>query len=853
MTNVYRFGGCELRPATRELVIEGAAASLGRRAFDVLLALIERRERLVPKSELFDLVWPGLVVEENNLQVQISTLRKLLGPQAIATIPGQGYRFAFGLAEETKSELETTAAPGLPVVRTATAAAAPRLTNLPTHADELIGRDADIVALTQLLVGHRLVTVLGAGGIGKTRLAQAVSRRLVGAYANGVWWVDLAALSSADRIAPAIANAAGLQLGDGEAIALLARALVHRKSLLVLDNCEHLVADVARVTQAILESASDVSVLATSQETLKTPGEYLYRLDALAIPPPGTPLGEARTYSALQLLERRAQAANQHFWLTDVTVAGAIELCRQLDGIALAIEMAAARLPILGIEGLQERLGERLRLLRTTTRDAPARHQTLRATLDWSHSLLTADEQAVLRRLSVFAGSFRLDMAQTVATAKELDEWTALDALAALVDKSLVQLEGVEPPRYRLLETTRIYASEQLATAGETESTLLRHGQAMAQLAGNAERDYWSMPDSPWLIRYAPDYDDMQAAFERACTRDDAEVAAATSEALLWMDELRSDQSTLRSRAEAAHRLLVHASPLAQARLWNRIAGHNILAFTDVPRLTAARERVAGWRRLDEARQLCVALGFLSGAYARAGEFDAAEIALGEARALEDPRWPPRLRGLLSYNGVFVSIFRGDAATYREAAQATLALAEDAGAERAAGMARLMLADAALIAGDTDEAIALGREAVAVLRSLDQPANLGLALTNLSSALLMHGDVGSARAAAAQALPLMWRNEFGAFLFEALSLIAASSGSHAVAAQMLGYADRRYAANDDVPQANEARMAQMAAVAIDTALGQAEHARLRNVGAHLTPAQAYALAQQVLAEPATGA
>jgi predicted ATPase len=724
-----------------------------------------------------------------------------------------------------------------------------RLTNLPGHADVLIGRDADIASLTQLLVEHRLVTVLGAGGIGKTRLAQAVSRRLVGAYANGVWWVDLAALSAADKIAPAIANAAGLQLGEGDAAELLTRALAARKSLLVLDNCEHLVADVARLTQAVLEAAPAVSVLATSQETLKAPGEFLYRLDALAVPPADTPLGEARTYSAIQLLERRAQAASQHFWMTDATVAGAIELCRQLDGIALAIEMAAARLPILGIDGLQERLGERLRLLRSTTRDAPPRHQTLRATLDWSHSLLTASEQAVLRRLAVFAGSFRLEMAQAVGSTDDLDEWAALDALAALVDKSLVQLEGIEPPRYRLLETTRIYASEHLAASGETASTLLRHGQAMAQLAEQVGCDYWTMADAPWLARYAPDYDNMQAAFERACGRGDAEIAAATSEALLSMGDLRNDHSTMRSHAAAAHALVPLASPLAQARLWNRIAGHNMLAFTEVPRLSAARERVAAWRRLSDARQLCVALGFLSCACARAREFNEAERTLAEARALEDPRWPPRLRALISFNGSFISIFRADADGYRTASEVTLDLAEEAGAERAAGMARLALADAALMGGDTDQAVLLGREAVAVLEALDQPSNRGLALGNLASALLMHGDVESVRATATQALPLLWRNEMGALLLEFLALLAVSAGQFTVAAQMLGLAERRYAADDDTPQANEARMAQLASIAIDGALGKEEHARLRANGARLTLAQARALQQQILANP----
>ncbi|MEO8753392.1 MAG: winged helix-turn-helix domain-containing protein, partial [Casimicrobiaceae bacterium] len=367
MTDVYRFGRFELRPATRELTAGGTPAALGARAFDVLLALVERRDRLVAKGELFDLVWPGLVVEENNLQVQISTLRKVLGPQAILTVPGRGYRFALGgdpgsfATADASPESAAAPAPQTPAV------VAPRLTNLPV-AEALVGRDADTASLTQLLAEHRLVTVLGAGGIGKTRLAQAAARRLVGAFAHGVWWVDLAALSSPDQLVPAIAAAAGVRLGDGVALIPLEQALAPRNTLLVLDNCEHLVGAVADLVQAVLADAADVRVLATSQEPLNAPGEHVYRLDTLQVPPPGTPLDAARAFSALQLLEQRAQAVHQNFWLTEATIANAIELCRQLDGIALAIEMAAARLPILGSDTLLSRLSDRLRMLRSNTR-----------------------------------------------------------------------------------------------------------------------------------------------------------------------------------------------------------------------------------------------------------------------------------------------------------------------------------------------------------------------------------------------------------------------------------------------------------------------------------------------------
>ena len=246
------------------------------------------------------------------------------------------------------------------------------------------------------------------------------------------------------------------------------------------------------------------------------------------MPPSGASLAAARGYGAMQLLEQRAQAADRNFALSNESVAGAIDLCRHLDGIALAIEMAAARLPVLGIDEVRHRLGERFKLLRNPGRTAPPRQQTMRATLDWSHSLMTDAERAVLRRLSVFAGSFRLDVAQHVAAAAEVDEWAALDALGTLADKSLVQVERLDPPRYRLLETVRLYAAEQLARHGELVDAQQRHGKSMARLAEEAERQFWLVPETPWWARYAPDMDDVEEAFWRACERRDVDVATAT-------------------------------------------------------------------------------------------------------------------------------------------------------------------------------------------------------------------------------------------------------------------------------------------------------------------------------------
>lgn len=844
MADVYHFGRFELRPATRELMADGVPAAIGARAFDVLLTLVERRERLVAKSELLDLVWPGLVVEENNLQVHISTLRKVLGPQAILTVPGRGYRFL--LAENGAVPGPAHATPDVaPVVTQPVGVTTPRLTNLPVT-ETLVGRDADTAALTQLLAEHRLVTVLGAGGIGKTRLAQAVARRLVGAYAHGVWWVDLSALSSPEQLVPAIAATAGVRLGEGDALIPLEQALAPRNTLLVLDNCEHLIGKVADLVQVVLANAADVRVLATSQESLNAPGEHVYRLDTLRVPPAGTRLDAARGFSALQLLEKRAQAVHQNFWLTDSTIGNAIELCRQLDGIALAIEMAAARLPVLGSETLVARLGDRLRLLRSTTRGAPARHQTLRATLDWSHSLLTANEQALLRRLSVFAGSFPLELVQQVTTTPDLDDWAALDALSGLVDKSLVQTDQHEPPRYRLLETTRLYAQERLAECGETAATLERHGQAMRAIAETAIREFWTTRDKPWVERYGSAYDDLEAAFFRATERGDAAVTAATGEMLDFLDQLRGGAYRAHDRKRAAYPLIAAAPPTTKARLWSLMPHRRDSAIEAVSRLDAAREAVSAWRGLDDRQALYRALCKLAVETARSGDFDAAISLLAETEGIEEPQWPPRLRSERPGATGWISNYRGDSATYIKMVRRCLVLAEEAGREGTATL-RANLADAVLMAGDLDEAIALLRQSETEFLALDQSQTLGVVLCNLGCALLMKDEIGEGRAAIVRALPLIRLHPFSGTVFNHLALIAARTGQPAMAAQLLGFADRWYANNQDTRQPNEARLAALTETAIEAAIGKAQLAQQRSAGGELTLAQAEEEGRRVLA------
>jgi predicted ATPase/DNA-binding winged helix-turn-helix (wHTH) protein/class 3 adenylate cyclase len=836
----YRFGRCELRPEQRVLRVDAKPAKLGARAFDVLLALIELRERVVTKNGLLDLVWPSAVVEENDLPTEVSTLRKLLGPEAIETIPGRGYRFAMALEEEpnassTPVSTETTVVP--PTTR---------LTNLPPAAEALFGRSIDMDALTDLATECRLVTILGAGGIGKTSVAQALARRLVGRHLNGVWWVDLASVASAGNIGLAIANAANLQLGEGDMSASLLRALSPRETLLVLDNCEGLLGDIAQLVEGALAAAPRLRIVATSQETLKVPGEHVYRLEPLAIPTPGAALDEARTFSALQLFEQRARAADRHFSLNASNVAAAIRLCRRLDGVPLAIEMAAARLPLMGLAELEANLGERLRLLKGNTRGAPARHKTLRATLDWSHALLKPEEQAVLRRLAAFAGSFRLDMAQRVAVSEGIDDWAVLDLLAGLVDKSLVQLEQHEPPRYRLLETTRLYAAERLAELHELEAVELRHGRSMALLADEAERAYWVTPDRPWLDRYAPEYDDLQAAFHRACRASDGEVGSATLDALFLLDHLRAIIPPIHSHLQAALGLLQSATPRASARLNLRFAAYFVGGVASVPKLAAATDGVAAFRELGDRWRLYEALMSVAVNCAMVGRFTDAEQALSEADALEDPHWPPRLLWLGASHRSKVHTYRGDAAAYRDSLRAELPLAERAGSPCQAANARLNLADAALMAGDLDEAITLGRAAVEEVRTLDLPQMLAVAQLNLFAVMVRKGDLQSARDLALEALPVIWQTRVSGYFLCHLSLLAAARSRHKDAGQMLGYVEAWFTANQYVREPSEERSMQLASEAVRATLAPSEIASLRQAGALMDEAQAYTLAEGLL-------
>jgi predicted ATPase/DNA-binding winged helix-turn-helix (wHTH) protein len=478
MDTSYRFHDFRLLPQQRQLLAGDKPVKLGARAFDLLLVLVQHRDRVIPKHELMDLVWPNLVVEENNLQVQVLALRKLLGYGAIATVPGRGYRFTLPIDHE--GDAQAVASPsGAPSERIEPA----RSGNLPALPPQIIGRDEDLATLQRLLQQHGLVTVAGAGGIGKTRLAQGIAHGHAPQPADGVWWVDLSGLQDPTLVPLAVGQALGLPLeGAADASVAVVNALQGKSALLVLDNAEHLLEGVVRFAVALRERARTVKLLVTSQEVLHLLDEQVFRPNPLALPALDD-LHSAQGSGAVALFVTRARQADPHFSLSEANLHAVVDICRRLDGIPLAIELAAARVRLLGVEGVRQRLGERFSMLTASARAVLRRHQTLRGALEWSHGLLTAPEQVVLRRLGVFVGGFTLEAAQHVAADEQIDGWDVLELMGGLVDKSMVVAEGDPVPRYRLLETARLYALERLAEAGETDNMLRCHAEEMTQLA----------------------------------------------------------------------------------------------------------------------------------------------------------------------------------------------------------------------------------------------------------------------------------------------------------------------------------------------------------------------------------
>jgi predicted ATPase/DNA-binding winged helix-turn-helix (wHTH) protein len=469
-----RFGEFELAPVARTLWRRGEPLKLGSRALDILIALASRPGQIVSKDDLTQLVWRGAFVDETALRVGISAVRKALGnggDRYITTVPGRGYCFVLDV--ETTATKPTPERPHFKRLK-------PQ--RLPAQIARVVGRDEVIVALAAEATRRRLLSLVGPGGIGKTTVAVAVADRLRAAF-DAVGFVELAPTQNGTQMSTAAAAALGLDLRlQKSPVDEIAAAVADRRVLIVLDNCEHVVDLVAAFVEGLLSSARGVTILATSRERLRAEGEWVHQLSPLDAPPESSTLSaeEARGYPAAEMFEERAAFALGGYQISDADAPYVAEICRRLDGIALAIELAAGRLPGLGVHGLANSLEDCFSILTHGRRTALPRHQTLRATLDWSYRLLSPEDQAALRRLSVFNGSFTVEDAAFVMGVRFGE---ANDRLTSLLDKSLVTTRPEDRTfRYRLLDTTRAYGQDKLEESGEANPLRRRHAQRFLQV-----------------------------------------------------------------------------------------------------------------------------------------------------------------------------------------------------------------------------------------------------------------------------------------------------------------------------------------------------------------------------------
>lgn len=477
-----RFGHCEVTPAQRLLQVHGQPVELQGRAFDLLLALIAANGQVVSKDALMQAIWPGRIVEENTLEVQVSLLRKALGGERklIRTVSGRGYQFA---------------APPEP------APTRERL-HLPASLSRLIGREQALAELQASIHQQRLVTLVGPGGIGKTRLALEAARAVAAHFPDRVCIADLAPLSTDQFLVPTLAAALGLAPSAGKAsLEQLAKGLVGSRILLLIDNCEHLIDAAAGAVETLLRANATLQVLATSREPLRIEGEYLFRVAPLEVPAADAELPEVMAASAVRLFEARLEHGQPRALSPTVTAELEARICRRLDGIPLAIELAAARVATLGLVRVAERLESQLDLLSGGNRSALPRQQTLRATLDWSFNLLAAPERILLQRLGVFVGAFGLEGALAVGVGADLDADAVLAGIDSLVSKSLLTLRQEDSgPRYRLLEVTRSYAHEKLRECAELTLTRRLHALYLLEVFSRAA-PFWELGGSaPCLL-----------------------------------------------------------------------------------------------------------------------------------------------------------------------------------------------------------------------------------------------------------------------------------------------------------------------------------------------------------------
>jgi predicted ATPase/DNA-binding winged helix-turn-helix (wHTH) protein len=502
------FGPFRLSVRRRRLFCGSDEVHLGSRAMDVLLALAKRRGELVTREDLFAAAWPNTFVHDSNLKVTVASLRRALREYSaeceyITTVVGRGYWLGTGAQPEggrSRAELPVAAGTALPELAT------------------VIGRDVEIAELRETVAQSRLTTISGAGGLGKTTVAVAVAQLFEDEGGGSVTFVDLARVASEEFVPASLAAALGISSDSNDSLQAVVSILAKRKALLIFDTCEHVLHAVAHVCNVLLANTSDVRILATSRHVLRARGEKVAWLGPLEVPPLNhvDTAEDVLRYSAPQLLAARA-FEKAGYRLEDADARAFADICRRLDGAPLAIELVSSRLLGRSADTVRSELDDRFRTLRRDSPGGPLRHQTLLVTLEWSYALLTGDEAVVLRAMSIFAGSFDTDSVVHVVAHHPLSPSDALDAIAGLRAKSMLSVDQSSGElRYRLLDSTRAFASHLLDTRGELSAVSARHARRLLEILTRAGVEHVTMPARKWHLSYAGQADDLRKAIDWA-------------------------------------------------------------------------------------------------------------------------------------------------------------------------------------------------------------------------------------------------------------------------------------------------------------------------------------------------
>ena len=658
----FDFADVVVDAVAHRLLRDGRETAIEPKAFAVLLEFLASPGQLRSRDDLLDAVWGHTCVTPGTLNRLIAQLRRALGddsenPHCIQTVHGLGYRFI--------APLRHLDAEAPPVLRFAPSARS----RVPQRSGSLIGREHDLGQLARLLHEARLVTVTGAGGIGKTQAALEVARRVAVDFPDGTWLFDCTLQDDGEAMARALADMFDIRATReaDESLARLCELLRMRRVLLVFDNCERVVGSLAKITETLLGACSDLRVLVTSQHRMDCAGETIYRLPPLDLPPSGewttgTAVAELAQVPAVQLLLERSRALASGFMLTPDNASAVAEICRRMEGLPLALEIAAARLRLLSPEQLLARVGPHFLNDAKASSSQPAHHRTLHALIEWSYSLLSEREQALLRGLSVFAGACTLGGAGAVGAVFGLDDAEVLDLLGGLIDKSLLAVDAASnPPGYRLLDSVRLFAQGKLAESADEMRVRDAHLEHFVRLAGQVDAEIRSDRQQLWADRVRREWANLHAAFDHALSRPDrAELGLALvgnlcwyfrvhsdyAQSAQWLDRaLRAGQAATRSRAQAliAIGMVYHQSSLHEH------AG---------PRL---REGIALATRLGDSWLTAAGEAVLAFELATCGDFPGAEQSVASALVIADALDDAWLRSMaLLSRGVALALNRHD-------------------------------------------------------------------------------------------------------------------------------------------------------------------------------------------------